>query len=45
VVAVRSVNGVWIAYASWFVWRFLTRFPEDTAFADSVEVHHHEASA
>lgn len=30
----------WIYYRSWFVWRFLTRFPEDAGFSE-MEYRHH----
>jgi hypothetical protein len=40
VIAVRSQNNVWIGYGSWFVWRWLTRFPEDAEFRDIDNTHH-----
>lgn len=44
VIAVRSHNGVWIGYGNWFVWRWLTRFPEDAEFRDNPDVQWREAA-
>jgi hypothetical protein len=38
VIAVRSSHGVVIGYENWFVWRWLTRFPEDADFRDNPDV-------
>lgn len=42
-IAVRSQNNVWIAYPSWFVWKWAQRFPEDIGFRDNPDVQHREA--
>lgn len=43
-IAVRSSHGVWIGYSSWFVWRWLMRFPEDARFEDNPDVQHRLAA-
>lgn len=38
---VTPTSGADVSYVSWAMWRYCTRFPEDVAFADLVEVRHH----
>jgi hypothetical protein len=44
VIAVRSQNGVWIGYGAWWIWRWLTKFPEDAEFRDNPDVQHRMAA-
>jgi hypothetical protein len=37
-IVVRSANNVWIGYGAWWVWRWLTKFPEDAEFRDNPDV-------
>lgn len=44
VIAVRSMNGEWIAWPSWFVWRWGQRYPTDIGFRDNADVWHRETA-
>lgn len=43
-VSVRSHNGVWVLYGSWFVWKWAQRFPEDIQVRDNPYVQHRRAA-
>lgn len=42
--AVRSQNGVWIQWPTWFVWRWGQRFPADIGFRENPDVQWREAA-